>query len=326
MAVAIRAHARPRRAPRWLVMLRWAMRGVGLLGCVAAIAANPGFVGRTLHGGHPLLPAGLEALMAYRALALLVGVSLVAAAELLPRLIEDRETLLETLGWLFPLGLFAVCALLKAALGPEHTAYIGLVREDGPVEYATSVCYLAAGALAGLAAPGLLRREERLLAVLWAGFAVALVFASMEEISWGQRLFGVPTPPLLEDNLQHEMNLHNLPLAQRFLHAAYIAVGLYGGLAGAFLEGRGPARFRELVRWLVPSRRLLACFLPVAIFYAVFDATPSRWVDSHGLRFGFLSTFDQEPAELLLSLGFLLFAAHIFARLRDRRGPGDRLR
>jgi hypothetical protein len=150
------------------------------------------------------------------------------------------------------------------------------------------------------------------------------VVACLEEISWGQRLFGVPTPPLLEANVQHEMNVHNLPAMQRFLHLGYIAVGLFGGLGWALLGGRVPARFRELVSWLVPPRWLLGCFLPVAVFYALFDFTPQGWIDAGGLRFGFLSTFDQEPAELLLSLGFLLFAAHALVRSKGGARASDR--
>ena len=152
--------------------------------------------------------------------------------------------------------------------------------------------------------------------MLWAGLAVALWIVSLEEISWGQRLFELPTPALLEANVQDEMNVHNLPFVQRCLHVSYIAVGLFGSFAWALFGRRGTARVRELVRWLVPRGWLLACFLPVALFYAVFDFTPPAWVGSDGLRFGFISTFDQEPAELLLSLGFLFFAAHAFANLR----------
>lgn len=57
----------------------------------------------------------------------------------------------------------------------------------------------------------------------------------------------MPTPGLLESNVQREMNLHNLPFVQRSLHVAYIGVGLFGGLAWALLARQGTARFRELV-------------------------------------------------------------------------------
>jgi hypothetical protein len=190
-----------------------------------------------------------------------------------------------------------------------------MVREDGPVEYATSAAYLGAGVIAGIVARGLQRRGERALAVLWVGLALLLVLAGLEEISWGQRLFGVQTPDLFASNVQNEMNLHNLPLVQHSLHGAYIAVGLFGAFAWALVPRCCPARWREFVGWIVPGSALFSFFLPVALFYLVYDFTPQRWVGSDGLRFGFVSTFDQEPAELLLALGLLVFAVHAWARL-----------
>ena len=305
-------------------MLRWILRSSGLLGCAAGIALSPELVSRLFRNGAPLMPPGVEALLAYRALALAGGAALIVVAELLPRLVRrPGESLLKALAIALPVSVLGICAALKAWLGPEHGAYTGLVREDGVVEDATSACYFAAGCLAVLVARGLGRSQERLLAWLWAGLAVALLLVCLEEISWGQRLFGVSTPVLLEANVQHEMNLHNLPFIQRSLHGAYIAVGLFGALAGALLPGRGSARFRQLARWLVPPAWLFACFLPVALFYLVLDFTPAAWVGSDGLRFGFISTYDQEPAELLLSLGFLLFAARALADLRAGSGARD---
>lgn len=326
MAVAIRAPAKSPRASRWLGMLRWMLRVAGLLGCTAAVAMTPQLVSRTLHGGVPLKPTGVETLLFYRALALASGAWLLGLAELLPRLRERRDPVLEPLGSLLPIGVLAVCGMLKVLYGPESRVYTDLMREDSIVESATSAFYFAAGWLAVLAARGLLRRDERLLGLLWSGLAVALVIVGLEEISWGQRLFGVPTPELFEANVQHEMNLHNLPPIQRSLHAAYIATGLFGGLGWALLGGRGSARFRGRVGWLVPRRWTFACFAPVAVFYALFDFTPARWIDAHGLRFGFVSSYDQEPAELLLSLGFLLFAAHVLARLKGYTGASDKRR
>lgn len=323
MAVAVRAHVEPPRFRLWLVTLRWVLRGAGLLGGAAAIAATPELVSHALRGGTPLMTEGVESLLVYRWLALAAGACLLVLAEVLPRLDKHRERLLEPLSIALPLAVLAVCVALKAVLGPEHAAYAGLAGEDGVVEYATSAFYLGAGCLAVGVARGLLRQDERLLGGLWAGFAVALVIVSLEEISWGQRLFGVPTPALLESNVQHEMTLHNMPWMHHSLPAAYIAVGLFGGFAWGFLGGRGPARFRPLVRWLVPRRSLVACFLPVALVYGLLEFTPARWVGADGLRFGFVSTYDQEPAELLLSLGFLLFAVHGSARLRGWLEDGD---
>ncbi len=328
MAGAARAHAGAPRSPRWLVSLRWTLRGVGCLLCAAAFWVTPAVVASAIHGGEPLTDIGVDSLFAYRVLSLVAGGALLALAELLPKLALQPEVLLGPLCGLLPLGVLTACIALKLALAPEHVAYTALVGEDGPVEYATSVAYLAAGGVAVIVARGLLRRGERVPALLWAGLALALVLAGFEEISWGQRLFGVQTPELLASNTQHEMNLHNLPWAQRCLHAAYIVIGLFGGLAWALVPRRAPARLRELANWFLPAAALSSYFLPVAVFYLVFDFTPQRWIGTDGLRFGFISTFDQEPVEMLLAFGFLVFTLYAWARLhgwvRDFRSqPGS---
>ena len=327
MAVAVRAHSRAPQSPRWLVGWRWGLRGAGLLACAAALLLTPEIVASALHGGEPLTPIGIESLLAYRVLCGVAGLSLLGLAELLPRFAPEPERLLGPLCGLLPLGVLMACVSLKSVLGPEHTAYTGLVREDSLVEYATSVAYLGAGWVAVVVALGLRRRDVRALAGLWSLLALTLMLASLEEISWGQRLFGVQTPELFTSNVQGEMNLHNLPLPQRCLHGAYIVVGLFGGLAWALVPRWSPARFREFARWILPASSLFSYFLPVALFYLVFDFTPQRWIGSDGLRFGFVSTFDQEPAELLLSLGFLLLAVQGWARRRlpwiGRSQPGS---
>lgn len=315
MAVAARARAGAPRKPRWLGGLRWSLRGAGLLLFAAALWLTPEVFARTFHGGKPLTEIGDASMLAYRVLAVLGGGALLVLAEKLPALARQPELLLGPISGLLPLGVLAACVALKFALGAEHSAYTGLVREDGPVEYATSAAYLAAGAVAAIVARGLLRRDERVLGGLWCGLAVALVLAAFEEISWGQRLFGVQTPELLASNVQHEMNLHNMPWAQRGLHGAYVVVGLFGALAWTLVPARGAPRVREVAHWLVPAYALFSFFLPVAVFYLVLDLTPARWVGSDGLRFGFVSLYDQEPAELLLALGFLAFALHAWARL-----------
>jgi hypothetical protein len=47
--------------------------------------------------------------------------------------------------------------------------------------------------------------------LVYLGFAVLFFFGAGEEISWGQRILGIETPPALqEENVQGEINVHNL--------------------------------------------------------------------------------------------------------------------
>ena len=55
--------------------------------------------------------------------------------------------------------------------------------------------------------------------VVFLAMGAAFLFGVMEEISWGQRLFGVRTPEFLERiNVQGELNVHNIAVFNRFTH------------------------------------------------------------------------------------------------------------
>ena len=103
-------------------------------------------------------------------------------------------------------GLIAGFSALSV-LNPD--AYYQHVQEDQPLEWATFWAFMAAAVLFMRAA--ILQRERRELPWFFAGLATFCVLVAMEEISWGQRVFGY-TPPLyfLENNYQQELNLHNV--------------------------------------------------------------------------------------------------------------------
>ena len=105
------------------------------------------------------------------------------------------------------------------------------VIEDGPLEWLTVVAFvIAAGVLVWRAAT--LRKIRPLIFTLvtLAGAAV-LFFGAGEEISWGQRIFGIETPGFMEEhNKQKEMNLHNLVVGEisinKLVFSKMLAVGL----------------------------------------------------------------------------------------------------
>ena len=93
-----------------------------------------------------------------------------------------------------------------------------LYREDGPLEYMTVLFALISSVFLIVCAVGAQQRMRetsrwnlfvgRLLVV---GLALACILFAMEEISWGQRIFGWETPEFMqESNYQGETNLHNL--------------------------------------------------------------------------------------------------------------------
>ncbi|WP_101067574.1 hypothetical protein [Roseovarius salinarum] len=94
----------------------------------------------------------------------------------------------------------------------------GFGTEDGPIEWGTAI-------LLFIAALVLLRNAVRLgarghgfgAALTWL-YALAFVFGSGEEISWGQRVFGWESGEFFrEHNAQTETNFHNLVVGDTHL-------------------------------------------------------------------------------------------------------------
>lgn len=132
---------------------------------------------------------------------------------------------------------YVAFCLWFAANRPE--AYREAMQEDRLVEWASVFVFAAAG-VARLIRAARMRRPFDALVGLF------LLFVAGEEMSWGQRLFGL-TPPsyFLEHNTQQEMNLHNFGT-------------VFGGPKGPFtLVLIGYAVLMPLVALVEPGRRVL---------------------------------------------------------------------
>lgn len=172
-----------------------------------------------------------------------------------------------------------------------------LAREDGVIEWATVLAFLAAAGLHLARARRAWRRSERpnrLELVARGALALFGLFVAGEEISWGQRLFAFKPPDaFLERNYQQELNLHNVLMDEAGLGFALESKHVVAALALAFVVLLPLlVRFRPLAgaRALAPSLALLPAGL------VVLAAELSYPVDLTG-----------EGAELLL--GLLLLAA-----------------
>ena len=104
-----------------------------------------------------------------------------------------------------------------------------LVEEDGPYETAGALFSLVAGIIFIVAfwkfplKDGRGRKKRRNIFLLLFGLFLLFLFA--EEISWGQRLFGIEVPDKLAAmSYQGELNLHNIKIMQ----SSNNAISTYG--------------------------------------------------------------------------------------------------
>jgi hypothetical protein len=99
-------------------------------------------------------------------------------------------------------------------------------------------------------------------------------------VSWGQRIFRISSPAYFErHNGQREISIHNL----------------------------------RLIDFVVPGWFISSYFFPALLVYGAFEFSSWPYAGS------FMIWRDQEPAELLLSLGFLALTIAKLIQLRNRR-------
>ena len=176
-------------------------------------------------------------------------------------------------------------------------AYIWATYEDLIGEWSQTFFFLAAAILSVLAARP--RTRYRWFFIL---LAIACSYVVLEEISWGQRIFGFETPEFLKArNLQGEANLHNLFTGPhktflKDLISIGVALGLvmFGlGYPMALAYQWKPALWLDRVG--LPGSPLMLS--PYFIVAAYFELKP-------------FSFNEAEVAELLIGSGLAMFALH----------------
>ncbi|KUK84170.1 MAG: hypothetical protein XD98_0142 [Microgenomates bacterium 39_6] len=224
--------------------------------------------------------------------------------------------------------------------------YFLLIQEDGPVEYLQSFFYLVA-AILGLVITGhFFKNNQKKLALIYLFFSLGLFFIAGEEISWGQRIFGLDNPDFFaQHNTQEEISIHNLGPIQDLLHFGYILVGFWGAF-GYFLAQPILKRYPKLKKnnnqlLFLPQPITKLYFLLVALFYFYVDYVRLSLVDflaklpistvdhvgrdtliwlkvNHYTVSDWITPQDQEVFEFILALGVLIFILKNWQRVRKQ--------
>ncbi|RTE53264.1 hypothetical protein EHW67_12270 [Arenibacter aquaticus] len=115
-------------------------------------------------------------------------------------------------------GILAVIVLLGLYLGLTNEPYFdtNFSREDGPVEWGTTIMLFSIFILSLYRLITSWSNKQNLWKIGTFIFVVLFFFAAGEEISWGQRIFGVESGEFfIENNAQGETNLHNLVVGEK---------------------------------------------------------------------------------------------------------------
>lgn len=210
--------------------------------------------------------------------------------------------------FLFPI----ICSLLFLGLKIMAPGiYRPAIQEDSIIEYMQASFYFLSSIIAFIIAIRFLYYRLVLHGILYLLLFIGLLFITNEEISWGQRILAMQTPTYFKThNTQKEISIHNLEYIQPYLRNIYILVGLYGTFAW-FLFYKIKATRINILRFIVPEWFISSYFYALLFiyicFYYISPFVLYHFGNEHFRIGAFLIWRDQEPAELLCALGFLIF-------------------
>ena len=116
------------------------------------------------------------------------------------------------LAFLLLLFFYCMCGAFIWMIVSGYDGMVRLITEDGPLEDASALFYGISAAIFLYLTIKVARREDhtKLGKLFYLGFFLLFFLVMMEEISWGQRIFGIATPESFQSiNYQGETNIHN---------------------------------------------------------------------------------------------------------------------
>lgn len=208
----------------------------------------------------------------------------------------------ESVLWWSSISLFIVVALFLLYLVNENL-YIYLSEEDNLFENLTALFYCIAGLIL-LWAAFKEYKDSKLFRSIILTLLLGLFFIVIagEEISWGQRIFGIEASEIIKNiNVQEEITIHNLKIFEsdlgfdqhRILNIFCLLMGVLIPLA--YLISKKIRTFLNLVFLPVAPAACIAIFL-FGILYGQFVAKLYP-LYSH-----------TEVKEFIFSIGFLMFS------------------
>jgi hypothetical protein len=187
----------------------------------------------------------------------------------------------------------------------EGWTFIGIfMRFEGPNEVLQSQLYLASS-LVAIMIYIKLRKSNNLLKFFHLLLGIFFLFIFLEEISYGQRIFQFTTPAAIAAvNLQGEMTMHNIDFGFHN-HDLYKVIGIYGTFSWLLGKIKFLQRL-ELISFITIPKVASLYFFSIFLFYFLFDLGPYRYEVIPQIP------NIQEPFELLLSTGFLIYVIRNF--------------
>ncbi len=171
--------------------------------------------------------------------------------------------------------------------------FVSLFKEDGVFEYLTSIFFIVASVFFVLC---LTKKMSMYLKTYIISLALVCFLVGMEEISWGQRIFNIETPESLKEiNYQDELTVHNL-VSPTYHPIIYLIISL---LCLVFFSFTNNKKY-DFLFWVHKD------YLPSKKFLVIAFLLP------------FISWYNMEHFEVILSFLFLVYSFQLFNKKRQK--------
>ena len=207
--------------------------------------------------------------------------------------------------------LMGCVVLLKLSIQDIYR-YKRLLGEGGILEYLQALILFTSAWVSWLIARDLWKRlEMRYHGLIYAMISLGMLFVGLEEIAWGQVLFGWKTPEnIAAVNAQNQTTLHNLEFFQNYLdlNLFLVSVALL-----IFVLWRPPSRW---IQTIMPNGKSIsnnAYFIPRYFWPLFFFAALLSYFVATESGTELVINIDQEWAEFVLYLaaGLALLRTYI---------------
>ena len=192
--------------------------------------------------------------------------------------------------------------------GIDPFYYLTLAKEDNLIEWLTVFFLILTAGLSFVKVYLALRNKER-FPWFYLLFGVACLLFALEEISWGQRIFGIEsTKFFLENSDQQEINVHNVVnewFSIRTKHVAAFALFIYGVVLPVLALNSKISLIITKLAIVVPPKVLIPGFTLASLM------TVDRFFNGQ----------DEEVAELFFSLCLFLVVVQEFFRTNATSAP-----
>ncbi len=187
-----------------------------------------------------------------------------------------------------------------------------LVKEDGYLENSQAFLFFVSSVFFFISAKKFWNNKStKHLSIIFLVLGIGLFFISGEEISWGQRFFGIETPESIKEiNVQGEITVHNLNYFQYTLPFVLMLASFYGAFSRIIVEKF--FKKNNFLHLLTPPYFLIPTFIIMIIFYYQHTFSQYSFASVVGIPPTIFPQLWNEAIETVLAFCVVSYAYYVY--------------